>query len=503
MTTFADLGLEPKILSALSDLGYELPTPIQQKSIPILLDGKDLLAQAQTGTGKTAAFATPILNQIDLSIKDPQALILAPTRELAIQLAEAFQAYAKKMTGFHVLPIYGGQDYRGQLKALRRGTHVVVGTPGRVMDHIRRGTLQFESLKTLVLDEADEMLNMGFNEAVRWILQQIPNQHQTALFSATMPGVIRDIASEFLKNPQKIHIKSQTRTIDTIKQFYTVVSSQNKLEALTRFLEIEERDGILIFVRTKIATAELAEKLEARGYPTAAMNGDMKQSEREKVINRFKRGSLDIVVATEVAARGLDVDRISHVINYDIPYDPESYIHRIGRTGRAGRSGKSLLFVTPRERRMLREIERAINVQITHIAAPSAQQINQKRGADFSTKIIQALEDPNLNNYREVIEELCHKTESSTLDIAAALYSIAQPSKPVQEKDSINLSFDNERPERSRKYSGKRKSDGNRRSNRDRNRSDERRPSKDRNRSAGKDKANFSNKRPKKQHKKK
>lgn len=505
MTTFADLGVAPKILTALTALGYEQPTPIQKESIPILLSGKDLLAQAQTGTGKTAAFALPILSQIDLSVKSPQAIILAPTRELAIQLAEAMQAYTKKMTGFHVLPIYGGQEYGGQLRALKRGVHVVVGTPGRVMDHIRKGTLQFEALKYVVLDEADEMLRMGFIEDVEWILEQIPNRPQTALFSATMPDPIRKVVNKYLNNPSEVHIKAQTRTIDTIQQFYMAVSHHNKLEALTRYLEIEEREGILIFTRTKTATVELAEKLEARGYATAAMNGDMKQSAREKVIGRIKKGTLDIVVATEVAARGLDVERISHVVNYDIPFDPESYIHRIGRTGRAGRSGKSLLFVTPRERRLLSDIERTIKMPITRINAPSVQQVNQKRDADFSNKVMAALQNRKLDNYRELVQDLQHKSESSAFDIAAALYSIAQPFKPMSGGDLTEASFDRDKPKKnSRKkgnggkgnFEGKRKefSGKKEKGKKDKTKKDKRKPS-------AKDKAKFAKKRIKKREK--
>lgn len=456
MTKFADLGLDPKVLSAITTLGYEQPTPVQQECIPLLLSGVDVLAQAQTGTGKTAAFALPILTKINLKLPKTQALVLAPTRELAIQVAEAFHSYAKKTPGFHVLPIYGGQEYGRQIKALKRGAHVVVGTPGRVMDHIKKGNLKFEDLQTLVLDEADEMLKMGFIEDVQWILQQIPNQHQTALFSATMPKAIHNIANKYLRDPRKVEIKAKTQTIDTIDQYYTVVTQHNKLEALTRFLEIEDANGILIFTRTKVATAELAEKLEARGFTAAAMNGDMKQSLREKVIARIKRGSLDIVVATEVAARGLDVERISHVINYDIPYDPESYIHRIGRTGRAGRSGKSLLFVTPRERRMLREIERVIKMPIPQIQAPSAKQINKKRAEDFSDKISAALQDPKLDSFREFIEEFRHSSEHSTLDIAAALASIAQPTKRVEDQNPINTGFaqENEKSKRHRNRTG-------------------------------------------------
>lgn len=359
-STFKQLDLPQPILSALTELGYESPTPIQAQSIPVLLSGGDLLAQAQTGTGKTAAFALPILSHLDVSLNAPQALVIAPTRELAIQVAEAFQSYAKHLKGFHVLPIYGGQDFRGQLRALKRGVQVVVGTPGRVMDHLRRGTLSLEALTTVVLDEADEMLKMGFIEDIEWILEQIPQAHQTALFSATMPEYIKKISQRYLKDAKHLQIKPTRNAIEKIEQFYLRVKREQKLEVLTRVLEIEAVDASIIFVRTKNCSAELAEKLQARGYAAAALNGDMNQSLREKVINQLKRGALDMVVATDVAARGIDVQRITHVINYDIPHDTEAYIHRIGRTGRAGRTGKAVLFVTPREYRLLKDIERAI-----------------------------------------------------------------------------------------------------------------------------------------------
>ncbi|MGD9255186.1 MAG: DEAD/DEAH box helicase, partial [Chromatiales bacterium] len=362
---FDQLGLSAPLLAALQEVGYETPSPIQAETIPVLLSGRDLVGQAQTGTGKTAAFALPLLSRIDLSLQQPQLLVLAPTRELALQVAEAFQRYASKLKGFHVLPIYGGQDFKPQLQRLRRGAHVVVGTPGRVMDHMRRGTLVLDSLSALVLDEADEMLRMGFIDDVEWILEQTPPKRQVALFSATMPKEIRRIASAYLKDPQEVRIKVKTTTAETINQRYWTVSGFHKLDALTRILEAEEFDAVLVFVRTRIATVELAEKLAARGHNTAALNGDIVQKQREKTVSDLKAGKLDIIVATDVAARGLDVQRISHVINYDIPYDTEAYVHRIGRTGRAGRKGEAILFVAPRERRMLAAIERATRQKIT------------------------------------------------------------------------------------------------------------------------------------------
>jgi len=354
--SFSDLGLGPAVLTALERVGYETPSPIQAQTIPALLEGQDVLGQAQTGTGKTAAFALPLLSRLDPRLKHPQALVLTPTRELAIQVAEAMQTYASGIPGFHVLPVYGGQDYKVQISALKRGVHVVVGTPGRIMDHMRRGTLKLDNLSQLVLDEADEMLRMGFIDDVEWILAQTPAQRQTALFSATMPPPIRKIAQKYLNNPREIVIKTRTSTAETIRQRYWLVQGLHKLDALTRLLEAEPFDAMIVFVRTKSATVELAEKLEARGYNAAALNGDIPQKLRERTVDNLKNGKLDIIVATDVAARGLDVERISHVINFDIPYDSEAYIHRIGRTGRAGRSGEAILFVVPREQRLLRTI---------------------------------------------------------------------------------------------------------------------------------------------------
>lgn len=350
---FTDLALSEPVLKAIADVGYEQPSPIQAESIPHLLNGDDLLGLAQTGTGKTAAFALPLLTRVDMKLKTPQILVLAPTRELAIQVSEAFQTYAKNIKGFHVLPIYGGQSFDTQLRGLRRGVQVIVGTPGRVMDHLRRKTLDISNLKALVLDEADEMLRMGFIDDVEWILEHTPKERQTALFSATMPKEIRRVTKRYQRDPKEVSIASETRTGENIEQRYWMVSGTNKLDALTRILEVENTDAMIIFVRTKNATVELAEKLEARGYAAAALNGDMNQQLRERTIDRLKNGKLDIVVATDVAARGIDVVRVSHVLNYDIPYDSEAYVHRIGRTGRAGRSGTAILFVAPREKRLL------------------------------------------------------------------------------------------------------------------------------------------------------
>lgn len=359
--SFADLGLSDSLLKTLADIGYESPSPIQAECIPVLLEGRDLIGQAQTGTGKTAAFALPLMEQIDLKISKPQALVLTPTRELAIQVAEALQSYAKNLPGFHVLPIYGGQSYTIQLKQLSRGAHIIVGTPGRVMDHLERKTLNLDHLKTMVLDEADEMLRMGFIDDVEWILERTPAQHQTALFSATMPEQIRRVAQKYLVEPREIKIKSATATVAAIRQVYWQVSGMHKLDALTRILEVEDSfDAAIIFVRTKNSTVELADKLSARGYAAAALNGDLNQQMRERVIEQLKSGALDIVVATDVAARGIDVPRVSHVVNYDIPYDTEAYVHRIGRTGRAGMEGEAISLVSHDERGFMRDIERLI-----------------------------------------------------------------------------------------------------------------------------------------------
>ncbi len=428
---FSQFGLTPQVLAALNAVGYETPTAIQSATIPPMMAGADLIGQAQTGTGKTAAFALPLLSRLDLAVTTPQVLVLTPTRELAIQVAEAFQRYASHMPGFHVLPIYGGQDYQVQLRGLRRGVHVVVGTPGRVMDHMRRATLNLSALRCLVLDEADEMLRMGFIDDVEWILEQTPPERQTALFSATMPTPIRTIAERYLRNPQEISIRLRTMTAATIRQRYWVVSGLQKLDALTRILETEDFEGVLIFVRTKIATVELAERLEARGYPCAAINGDMAQKQREKTIEDLKAGRLDILVATDVAARGLDVERVSHVVNFDIPNDAEVYVHRIGRTGRAGRHGDAILFVVPREQRMLRVIERATNQAIERMDLPSTEVVNDKRVARFMQQITDTLANQELGFYRDLIERYQREHDTETQDIAAALARLVQGDEPM------------------------------------------------------------------------
>jgi ATP-dependent RNA helicase DeaD len=428
---FRDLGLDPGLLKALQDVGYETPSPIQARTIPHLLAGADVLGQAQTGTGKTAAFALPLLSRLDLKQAVPQVLVLTPTRELAIQVAEAFQRYAAHLKGFHVLPIYGGQDYRGQLQQLQRGAHVVVGTPGRVMDHMRRGTLQLGALRSLVLDEADEMLRMGFIDDVEWILEQTPPERQTALFSATLPVAIKRIAQKYLRDPQEVRIEVATATADTIRQRYWLVSGTHKLDALTRILEAESFDAMLVFVRTKLATLELASRLEARGYAAAALNGDVQQKLRERTVQQLKSGKLDILVATDVAARGLDVERISHVINFDIPYDTEAYVHRIGRTGRAGRSGEAILFVAPREQNMLRVIERATRQSITRMKLPSTEIINDQRIARFHQKISDTLAAGGLELYQKLIDAYQQEHDVPGIEIAAALAKLVQGDTPL------------------------------------------------------------------------
>jgi ATP-dependent RNA helicase DeaD len=427
---FRDLALGEPLLRALDEVGYESPSPIQAQTIPPLLEGRDVLGQAQTGTGKTAAFALPALNRTDLFHAVPQTLVLAPTRELAIQVAEAFQKYATHLAGFRVLPIYGGQSYEPQLKGLRRGIHVVVGTPGRVVDHIKRGTLKLDALRMLVLDEADEMLRMGFIDDVEWVLQQTPPTRQVALFSATMPSQIRRVAQAHLKDPVEIHVKAKTTTAANIRQRWWMVAGANKLEGLTRILEAETFDGMIIFARTKIATTELAEKLEARGFNAAALNGDLDQKSRERTIGRLRDGSLDILVATDVAARGLDVERISHVLNYDIPTDTESYVHRIGRTGRAGRSGEAILFVAPREQHLLRAIERATRQRIDQMSLPTDEALQDRRAQRFRQSILDVLASPGaqaeLDRLQQAIESMQTDQGIAASRIAAALAHVAQ-----------------------------------------------------------------------------
>jgi ATP-dependent RNA helicase DeaD len=429
--TFRELQLSDAVLSALAEIGYESPSPIQAATIPQLLAGSDVVGQAQTGTGKTAAFALPILSKIDIRAKSPRALVLVPTRELAIQVAEAFQRYASHMEGFHVLPIYGGQSYTPQLQSLRRGVHVVVGTPGRVMDHVKRATLKLDELEHVVLDEADEMLRMGFIDDVEWILQQTPSKRQVALFSATMPAAVRRIAQNYLRKPAEVTIKSKTSTATKIRQRYWIVSGMHKLDALTRILEAETFDAMLVFTRTKVSTEELAERLGARGFAVEALNGDIVQAQRERTIARLKSGQIDIVVATDVAARGLDVERVSHVVNFDVPYDPESYVHRIGRTGRAGRSGEAILFIAPRERNMLRVIERATRQPIEPMQLPTIADVNERRVERFNARIAEALASGEGDAFRSLVAQYEQDHNVPALEIAAALASIAQGKKPL------------------------------------------------------------------------
>jgi ATP-dependent RNA helicase DeaD len=435
VTSFAELGLGAQVLEAIAEVGYEAPSPIQAATIPVLLAGRDMLGQAQTGTGKTAAFALPMLSRIEVRPGPPQGIVLVPTRELAIQVAEAFQRYASKIKGFHVLPIYGGQSYSPQLASLKRGAQVVVGTPGRVMDHLKRGTLDLGGVTCLVLDEADEMLQMGFVADIEWILQQTPPGRQVALFSATLPGPIRRIAQQHLHDPVEVAIKSKTSTATNIRQRYWVVSGVHKLDALTRILEVEPFDGMLIFTRTKVATVELAERLEARGFAAAALNGDMQQKERERTVARFKGGQLDILVATDVAARGLDVERISHVVNYDVPYDTESYVHRIGRTGRAGRSGEAILFITPRERNMLRAIERATRSPLEQMELPTHADVNEQRVARFRLRIVEAIAAGHAEPFISLVEEFEREQDVPAVEIAAALASLLQGGSPLLLKE--------------------------------------------------------------------
>ena len=428
--SFSALGLSAPILEALAAVGYETPSPIQAKTIPLFLSGSDLLGQAQTGTGKTAAFALPVLAQIDLPQASPQALVLVPTRELAIQVAEAFQRYAAHLKGFHVLPIYGGQSYVPQLKGLKRGVHVIVGTPGRVMDHMKRGALKLDTIRFIVLDEGDEMLQMGFVDAIEWILEQAPPQRQIALFSATLPPAIRRIAHTHMREPAQITIQNRASTTPKIRQRYWLVSGLHKLDALTRVLEAERFEAMLIFVRTKLETAELAERLEARGFNVAALHGDIPQQQRERTIARLKAGQIDIVVATDVAARGLDVERISHVVNYDIPYDSQTYVHRIGRTGRAGRNGEAILFVAPRERNMLRIIERATKQPIEQMQLPSIADVNEQRILKFKETLANAVRSGEGKVFQPLIEEVEREQNLPAVELAAALASLLQGPAP-------------------------------------------------------------------------
>jgi len=434
--TFKDLNLPEPILQALEKVGYEKPSPIQAESIPLLLEGHDLLGQAQTGTGKTAAFALPMLANIDPEQRKPQLLVLAPTRELAIQVAEAFQVYASFSQKIKVLPVYGGQSYDNQIRQLKRGVQVVVGTPCRIIDHIKRKTLDLSELKFLVLDEADEMLRMGFIDDVELILSHAPEERQTALFSATMPGPIKKITQRYLKDPKHVKIASKVSTASTIRQRYCQIAPHHKLEALTRIMEVEVFDGMIIFVRTKTATVELADKLSARGYDVEPLNGDIPQAARERTVEKLKQGKIDILVATDVVARGLDVERVSHVINYDIPYDSESYVHRIGRTGRAGRQGDAILFISHREKRLLFSIEKTTKQPIEAMPIPSISEINETRLSRFKQSVAEATQDDSIESLMPIVEMIKEENEASPETIMAALLKIAQGDEPLILKES-------------------------------------------------------------------
>ena len=446
--TFAELGLDPRVLKAVKELGYETPTAIQAATIPPLLEGRDVVGRAQTGTGKTAAFALPVLNQLTQAQKAPEALVLCPTRELALQVCEAFASYSGHLPGVHVLPVYGGQGYGIQLSALRRGVQVVVGTPGRVMDHLEKGTLDLTQLRFLVLDEADEMLKMGFAEDVETILADTPAEKQVALFSATMPAPIRKIAKRYLKDPVEIHIKGRTSTVATTAQRYLQVSYPQKLDALTRILEVENFEAMIIFARTKQETEQLAERLRARGFAATALNGDVAQAQRERIINQLKDGKLDILVATDVAARGLDVDRITHVVNYDIPTDTESYVHRIGRTGRAGRSGDAISFVTPKEFRLLRAIEKATRQEITPMPLPTIDDVNSTRLSKFDDAITAALGSDSVDTFRDIVTHYVREHDVPEVDVAAALAIVMQGDVPLLLEESAEPPARPERPAR-------------------------------------------------------
>ena len=438
---FVDLGIDGRILAALQDVGYEKPSPIQAATIPLLLEGRDVVGLAQTGTGKTAAFAVPALSRLaelhDLNgpSRKTQALVLAPTRELALQVAEAFTSYAKHIDDFTVLPVYGGSAYGPQLAGLRRGAQVVVGTPGRVIDHIAKGSLDLSELQYLVLDEADEMLRMGFAEDVEQIFQQTPEGRQVALFSATMPSQIRRLSKQYLNNPAEVQVKSKTTTGANTRQRYLQVMGPHKLDALTRILEVEEFDGVIAFVRTKMATEDLADKLRARGFQASAINGDIPQQQRERTVEALREGKIDILVATDVAARGLDVERVSHVVNYDIPHDTESYVHRIGRTGRAGRSGDAILFMTPREKYLLRSIEKATRQPVEQMHLPTAESVNTLRLGKFAEKITETLASEDVAAFRDLIASYEEEHNVPASEIAAALAVMAQGGQPLLVKE--------------------------------------------------------------------
>ena len=436
---FDDLGLSPEVLEGVQKAGFETPSPIQAKAIPIFLSGKNLLGTAQTGTGKTAAFTLPLLSRIAFKKNETSMLVLSPTRELAIQVAEAIQHFAIAMPHLHIVPVYGGQDIGIQFRALKRTPQIVVATPGRLIDHLKRGTISLEKVQTVVLDEADEMLDMGFMEEVEEILSKVPENAQRGLFSATMPANVKKIIDRYLGDYEEACIEAKTATVDKVRQRYLTVRAEQKMEALTRVLEGEIYDGVIIFVRTKQLTAEVAERLEARGFNAAPLSGDLAQALRERTINRLKEGKIDIIVATDVAARGLDVDRISHVINYDIPYDTESYVHRIGRTARAGREGNAILFITPRERRLLKMIERATRKSIDPMEIPTGEQISDRRVSAFKQKVLDAIEAGGLEEFRNLVESLVEEKGIPALDVAAAVTKLAQAGQPLFPADLPEL----------------------------------------------------------------
>jgi ATP-dependent RNA helicase DeaD len=443
--SFHDFGFQPELIATLTALGYLIPTQVQAESIPIIYRGEDLVAQAATGTGKTAAFALPIMANINLAKRAPQALIMTPTRELAIQVAGVFKSYSTHLHGFSVAPIYGGQDYKTQLRLLKNGAHVIVGTPGRLMDHLRRGSLSTEFIRTVVLDEGDEMLKMGFIDDITWILEQIPAPHQTALFSATMPESIKRIAQRYLNDPQKVHVKAEKNAVETIEQCYMCVNKSQKVEALSRFLEIEDFQAAIIFVRTKQDTVDLASQLQTMGYAVSALNGDLNQQMRERTIAKIKNSELDIIVATDVAARGLDVDRITHVVNFDLPHNVESYVHRIGRTGRAGRQGKALILIGPREQRLLREIERFTHKPMQEISAPTAEEIATSRSKQLTEKIKNIIEkSKKLSVYQKMVGTIVEESHQSPEDIAAALIYLLEQNRPLPENNIATTSLKEE-----------------------------------------------------------
>lgn len=485
--TFADILPDDRLLTVLSSIGYETPSPIQAETIPLLLKGRDVMGLAQTGTGKTAAFALPVLSAIDTSAKHVQALVLAPTRELALQVAEAFSTYAQKHPGLHVVPVYGGASYGPQLSGLRRGAHVVVGTPGRVIDHLEKGSLDLTQLTHLVLDEADEMLTMGFSEDVERILRDTPSTKQVALFSATMPPKIRRLSQQYLNDPVEVKVKAKTVTASNTRQRWVNVLPHQKLDLLTRLLEVEPTDGTIVFVRTKQSTEELAERLRGRGFAAQAINGDMVQAQRERTIDQLKSGALDILIATDVAARGLDVQRITHVVNYDIPHDSESYVHRIGRTGRAGRSGEAVLFVTPRERRLLGSIERTTKQPLSQMSLPTVKDVNQTRISRFTEQIDAALNDDAVGTFKYLLAEYLHERDVDPVDVAAALAVMGQDGAPflLDEKDELDTPKSrNDRGGRDRGGRGRDRDRGGRDRDRGRDGEDGRRgrPKRDRNR---------------------